>query len=410
MKAVELFTGAGGLAMGISKAGFNHEVVIEWDRAACNTIRKNQANGVEPVVHWPLVEMDVRQYDFSQITSGIDLVAGGPPCQPFSLGGKHGGHQDERNMFPETVRVVRELKPRTFLFENVKGLLRQSFARYFAYILLQLTYPEITRKQDESWEDHYSRLQSYKALGAHNGLYYNVLFRLLAAPDYGVGQKRDRVFIVGFRCDQQLGWCFPNPTHTQDSLLWDKWVTGEYWERHGIVKKDRPQPTLTQQKRLNALRNSLFRPTGLAWVTTRDAIADLPDPERDAEGAKKIPNHWFVAGARSYPGHTGSVPDEPAKTLKAGDHGVPGGENTLVLLDGGVRYFTVRESARLQSFPDDYVFQESWTETMRQLGNAVPVQLAYVLADSIRQRLEVLDAAKLGPSIVAVPAISLAHE
>jgi DNA (cytosine-5)-methyltransferase 1 len=89
-------------------------------------------------------------------------------------------------------------------------------------------------------------------------------------------------------------------------------------------------------------------------------------------------------------GHTGSPLDEPAKTLKAGDHGVPGGENILVQPDGSIRYFTVREAARIQTFPDDYVFHGAWSETMRQLGNAVPVQLGAVVASSVRQKLVAL--------------------
>jgi DNA (cytosine-5)-methyltransferase 1 len=124
----------------------------------------------------------------------------------------------------------------------------------------------------------------------------------------------------------------------------------------------------------------------------RDAISDLPDPE-NYELASLIPNHRFQSGAKSYKGHTGSLLDEPAKTLKAGDHGVPGGENMLARADGSVRYFTVRESARLQTFPDEYVFNGTWTETMRQLGNAVPVHLASVVVESVRQQLDSLGAA-----------------
>ena len=119
------------------------------------------------------------------------------------------------------------------------------------------------------------------------------------------------------------------------------------------------------------------------WVTVRDALSDLPDPETNPEGAAKIADHRFQPGARSYPGHTGSPLDEPSKTLKAGVHGVPGGENMLRRLDGSIRYFTVRESARLQCFPDEFVFHGSWTETMRQLGNAVPVRLAEEVISSV---------------------------
>jgi DNA (cytosine-5)-methyltransferase 1 len=126
------------------------------------------------------------------------------------------------------------------------------------------------------------------------------------------------------------------------------------------------------------------------WLTVRDAISDLPDPEQRPNS--NIPNHVFIRGARSYPGHTGSPLDAPAKTLKAGDHGVPGGENMLARIDGSIRYFTVREAARLQTFPDEYIFSGGWSESMRQLGNAVPVRLAETVAKSVAQTLDTLSA------------------
>ena len=129
------------------------------------------------------------------------------------------------------------------------------------------------------------------------------------------------------------------------------------------------------------------RPLDEPWLTVRDAISDLPDPELASGTALDFHDHRFQPGARSYPGHTGSPLDEPGKTLKAGVHGVPGGENMLRRPDGSVRYFTIRESARLQTFPDDMVFHGSWTETMRQLGNAVPCQLARILATGVRDKL-----------------------
>jgi DNA (cytosine-5)-methyltransferase 1 len=291
-------------------------------------------------------------------------------------------------MFPEAVRAIHELQPRAFIFENVRGLLRQSFAEYFEYITLQLSYPEISRKKDEDWTSHLSRLEEYHPRGQRGGLTYNVVFRLLNAADYGVPQRRERVFLVGFRSDLQIAWSFPEPTHSQDALLWSQWVSGEYWERHG-EKQYHPEAPNRLAARVARLSSSFLPPEGRPWRTVRDAIADLPSPEQSIRSG--VLNHTVNPGARVYPGHTGSPLDEPAKTLKAGDHGVPGGENMLALPGGEVRYFTVRESARLQTFPDDYSFPVSWTESMRQLGNAVPTTLGNVVAAAVHRSLEAVD-------------------
>ncbi len=385
MRSVELFTGAGGMALGTSSAGFKHLAVVEWDKDACDSIRANQARGLAPLTEWPLTQGDVRQFDFSAIASHsgeLDLVAGGPPCQPFSLGGKHKGYLDARDMFPEAVRAVRELQPRAFIFENVRGLVRPVFFNYFHYVLLQLEFPDIKPKKSETWPAHYTRLQEYKFSGRTPGLHYKVQPKLLNAVNFGVPQKRERVFIVGFRSDLGIEWSFPEEgTHTQDALLYEQWVTGEYWDRHRVTKRQRPTLTDKVARRVQQMKAEDMRPQGLAWRTVRDAIHDLPDPR--SKEATSILNHRFQPGARPYHGHTGSPLDEPAKALKAGDHGVPGGENMLCMPDGSVRYFTVRESARLQRFPDDYLFQGSWSETMRQLGNAVPVTLAETVASSV---------------------------
>ena len=109
----------------------------------------------------------------------------------------------------------------------------------------------------------------------------------------------------------------------------------------------------------------------------------MPEPKKD----NHILNHILQIGAKPYQGHTGSFLDEPSKTLKAGAHGVPGGENMMILDDGTVRYYTVREAARIQTFPDDYVFPCSWTESMKQIGNAVPVQLAKIVSSSVKSAL-----------------------
>jgi DNA (cytosine-5)-methyltransferase 1 len=309
-----------------------------------------------------------------------------PPCQPFSLGGKHRAHHDERDMFPEAVRAVRELRPECFVFENVKGLLRQSFASYFHYIILQLMYPTLVRNGRENWSSHLSRLECHHTGGKDRDLQYRVVYRLLDAADYGVPQHRHRVFIVGFRADLQRQWSFPDPTHSYAKLLWDQWVSGGYWDEHRVPTKQRPPMPVKLGGVIRRLKSdfSLLPPPGERCRTVRDALRGLPDPRDKSD---TVPNHEFRDGARPYPGHTGSALDAPSKALKAGDHGVPGGENMMALPDGSYRYYTVRESARIQTFPDDYVFSGSWTEAMRQIGNAVPVTLAAAVGKSILRQV-----------------------
>ena len=378
MRAIELFAGAGGLGMGISKAGFSPARVVEWDRWCCDTIRENRKKQDSAVAQWPEpIESDVRSLEFSDLVDRIELVTGGPPCQPFSLGGKHRAQLDHRDMWPEAVRVVRETRPRAFIFENVKGLTRASFATYLAYIVHQLSHPEVTRRDDEIWYEHLARLERHRTTGSSMGLRYHVIWQVLNAANYGVPQRRERVVFVGFRADLGVAWSFPVETHSADALLWAQGRSKRYWERHRVPKIDRGLDAKDYDRALRLGEKPVAKP----WRTVRDAISDLPAPTDQTSAA--VLNHRLQPGARSYPGHTGSPLDEPGKTLKAGVHGVPGGENMLALPDGTVRYFTVRESARLQTFPDNYELHGSWSEAMRQLGNAVPVQLAAVIAKDV---------------------------
>ncbi|WP_035724015.1 DNA cytosine methyltransferase [Fodinicurvata fenggangensis] len=379
MNTVELFVGAGGLGMGVSRAGFKPIAVIECDKYSCDTIRDNRERGVDLVADWPLTEGDVREFDYSPLAGKIEMVTGGPPCQPFSIGGRHKAEADARDMFPEAVRAVRELQPKAFLFENVKGLTRSTFTSYFEYIRLQMMYPEITPQPDEEWSDHLTRLERYHTHGRPNELHYRVVTRVLNAANYGVPQRRERVFFVGFRADLDVEWAFPESTHSYNALLWDQVKEGNYWEHHEVPKRER---WISERAKRRAEKLDEV-PAHKPWRTVRDALVGLPDAETDPEAAEAFHNHKFQPGARTYVGHTGSPYDLPAKTLKAGVHGVPGGENMLLRHDGSVRYFTVRESARLQTFPDDFRFHGSWSETMRQLGNAVPVTLAEFLGRDI---------------------------
>ncbi len=293
------------------------------------------------------------------------------------MGGKGRAHNDARDMFPAAVRVIAQTGPLGFVFENVKGLLRSSFAAYFDYIVLRLTYPEVTLKDGESWQDHHKRLAQLRAIGYTSGLTYQVSWHLVNAADYGVPQRRERVFIVGLRRDLGLSFSFPEPTHSQDALLWDQAPGGTYWQRHGLPPpKHQARATLAPLARELALQ---------PWRTVRDALADLPEP--DECDCLLFSGHVYQPGARCYPGHTGSLLDFPAKTIKAGAHGVPGGENMLDLGGGKYRYFTVREAVRLQTFPDNYCFLGSWSDCMKQIGNAVPVQLAQCMIAALLSTL-----------------------
>lgn len=380
MRSVELFAGGGGLLIGAHMAGFHTEVAVEWNRWACDTLRQNQANA-HPCIPGDcrIIEGDVRNVDWSDVASGVDLVTGGPPCQPFSLGGKGRAADDSRDMFPAMVNTIRTLRPRAFVVENVKGLTRAAFADYLNYIELQLQHPELISRAGESWVDHYRRLQGEHTL-VSSDLRYNLVRTLVNAADYGVPQQRHRVFFVGFRHDQDAEWSFPLPTHSRAALERSK-ASGEYWDRLEV-----PMSQRTPSLRLP--REDGLRP----WRTVREALADLPNPT--LRGSKVWLNHVRQDGAKAYPGHTGSAIDLPAKALKAGDHGVPGGENMALYPSGRVRYFTVRESARLQTFPDRWELHGAWTEAMRQLGNAVPVLLAETVLKSVANHLHLSAARK----------------
>jgi DNA (cytosine-5)-methyltransferase 1 len=346
MRSIELFTGAGGLALGIHLAGFEHQLLVEADDDACETLLYNSKNEtVSGISRWPIVHDRVESVDLSSYQK-IDLLAAGIPCQPFSNGGKRRGIEDDRNMFPVFARVLATLKPQAFLLENVNGLINGKLASHMEYIILQLRRPWNLARNGQTWKDHLEELRYITEKDIRKETDYKVYFQLLDAANYGVPQIRKRVFVIGFRRDLDTNWNFPTATHSKEALL-------------------------TNNKK--------------AWLTVRDAIKDLP--KSGIKAAAGI-QHVIIPGARSYKGHTGSVLDWPAKSLKAGNHGVGGGENMLRYQNGRVRYFTVRECARLQTFPDSWVFKGPWSSVTRQIGNAVPVKMATVVAKSIREVLE----------------------
>jgi DNA (cytosine-5)-methyltransferase 1 len=372
LTSLELFSGAGGLAKGLEQAGFEHSAFVEFNKHACLSL---EANFDPSKVYFG----DARDFDLNSINS-IDVVAGGPPCQPFSLGGKHKSHDDNRDMFPCAIKAIQKLAPRAFVFENVKGLLRPTFNEYFEYILLRLSYPGFNAEDSNDWQQHLSQLRQVSKL-PYAGVRYNVQYQLLNAADYGIPQTRERVFIVGIRADVPGTWTFPNPTHSEDRLLWDKHVSGVYWKKHGLkvssvdVLENDPKEIAAQLER----KYGFFEPSLLPWKTIRDTLGELPDPSHK----HNITDHVYKAGARTYPGHTGSAYDWPSKTIKAGGHGVPGGENMIRFADGSIRYLTVFEAKKIQTFPDDFVVTGAWGEAMRQIGNAVPVELGRLIGNQL---------------------------
>ena len=391
LKSLELFAGAGGLALGTGLAGFETVAAVERDKWAADTLGENKARGYPLLRQMEVVHDDIRSADCARFSHDLDLVTGGPPCQPFSIGGKHRAYDDSRDMFSAFADALALLEPRAFIIENVKGLTRASFANYLAYIEHRVSMPGLVRKERETWPEHLKRLEREKCSLGDKGVRYNTFRRLFNAADYGTPQKRERVFIVGFRDDQDVRWSFPEPTHCLDVLLHSQWITGEYWERHKVAKKHRGEPPIGIASKLENLRDIFFPDWLMPWRTVRDALQGLPTPRADRRESRNVLNHRLQPGARAYAGHTGSPIDMPSKALKAGDHGVPGGENMMVQPDGTVRYFTVREAARIQGFPDGYVFRGSWSESMRQIGNAVPVMLAQAVAASVAQKLLEVD-------------------
>lgn len=386
MRSIELFAGCGGLAFGLAEAGFRHVLVVEKDAHASATLRKNRDAKVPHYADWDIRDADVQDVDYSALKD-IDLVAGGPPCQPFSIGGKHKGPSDRRNMWTEAIRAVREVQPKAFLFENVRGLLRPNFEDYLAFLRLQLTWPE-TQDGDAAWRGQLKRLKSRER--TQSAPTYRVIVQGINAADYGAPQKRHRAIIFGVRADVTNDLDFIRPTHSREALVWSQRVDGCYWQRHDIPSRSRPAANESDTFVLKRLLEGGKQPEEEPWVTVRDAFANLPEPVRSTRRhvSGDLPTHHQLhPGARVYERHTGSTWDEPAKALKAGDHGVPGGENILVGRRGRVRYFTIREMARLQGLPDAFDVDGTWKNPIKQLGNAVPVQVGRTFGNALKRTI-----------------------
>lgn len=241
-----------------------------------------------------------------------------------------------------------------------------------------LRLPGLARKKGEDWPDHHERLlKALKRRPKDPTERYVVEWRPISVADYGVPQRRVRVIIVAIRADLAERWSWPEPTHSHEVLLRDQ-LDGIYWAAHDLPPRS---PTLAPYTRKRVGR--LAHPTWLSrWRTLRDALRGLPEPVPQDE-TPALNWHSLWPGARLYRGHRGSDLDQPSKTIKAGVHGVAGGEHIVHLDSGEFRYPTVRECMRIQDLPDELEVDAPWTAAIRQIGNAVPPTIGEVFGRAI---------------------------
>ena len=324
--SIELFAGAGGLAIGLEQAGFNAIALNELDKHACNTLRKNRG-------HWNVIEDDIKNIDFT-LFNGVDFVSGGFPCQAFSYAGKQLGFEDTRGtLFFEFARVIKETQPKVFLGENVKGLLEHDEGRTIKTIKSVI-----------------------KDLG-----YTLVEPKVLKAIFYRVPQKRERLMLVGIRNDlvksAEFNW--PSP-YKKIMVMRDALQAGE------LYPNDVP-PSLGQKypKRKEEILSLV--PQGGYW-------RDLPDNLQ----REYMQGSYFLGG-----GKTGMARrlawDAPSLTLTCS----PAQKQTERCHPEENRPLAVREYARIQTFPDDWIFSGPVSSQYKQIGNAVPVNLAYAVGRSL---------------------------
>ena len=333
LNALELFAGAGGLAIGISCAGFETIALIEIDKDAADTLKLNRPD-------WRVINDDIANISplnlekyFSISCGELDLISGGAPCQSFSYAGKRRGLEDARGtLFYHYAIFLKKLQPKIFLFENVRGLLTHNCGKTYQ-----------------------TMIDVFTECG------YYVQKKILNAWDYGNAQKRERLITLGVRKDlaDKIQLNFPTP-HKYKPVLRD-------------VLKDVPQSIGAEY---SAYKKSLFEliPPGGYW-------RDLPE-----DIAKTyMKSCWGMAGGRTGILRRMSF-DEPSLAVLTS----PTQKQTERCHPSQARPFTVRENARIQSFPDSWQFCGSMYSQYRQVGNAVPVNLAFDIAAQIKKSLEVL--------------------
>ena len=331
---VELFAGAGGLALGLEQAGFETKALLEIDKWACETLRKNRP-------HWNIIQDDITKISQTGIkqylkdNEKIDLLSGGYPCQSFSYAGNRLGIDDTRGtLFYNYALILDELKPKMFFAENVKGL--------------------VTHDKGKTFQ---TMLKVFEDVG------YDVVYKVLNALDYEVAQKRQRVVVIGIRKDIREKikdeFEFPKPYEKQLTLK-------------DILKDVPHSPCATYNEKKKEV---------LKYVKPGGCWRDLPD-----EIAKEYMKSTYYMGG----GRTGIARrlswEEPGLTVLCS----PSQKQTERCHPDELRPFSIRENARIQSFPDEWEFCESLSQQYKQIGNAVPVNLAKEVGLSIIKYLDKL--------------------
>lgn len=324
-KVLELFAGAGGLAIGLEQSGIKCVALNEIDKWACETLRQNRPN-------WNVLEGDIKDFDFTEYENQVEIVTGGFPCQAFSYAGKKLGLEDARGtLFYEFARVVKEVNPLICVGENVKGLLSHDKGKTLDGMISIL---------DE--------------------IGYNVVpVQVLKAINYKVPQKRERLILVGIRKDIDVKYEYPRPYNTIYNLS-DALKKGELYDTDVPKSKGSVYPEHKKQV--------------LDLVPPKGYWRDLP-----IEVQKEYMGKSFYLGG----GKTGMARrigwDEPSLTLTCS----PAQKQTERCHPDETRPFTVREYARIQTFPDDWRFSGSVSQQYKQIGNAVPCNLGKELGYSI---------------------------
>lgn len=334
-RSIELFAGAGGLALGLEQAGFAAVLLNERDRYACETLRINRPE-------WNIVEGDVAQLDFTPYRGRVDFLSGGFPCQAFSYAGKGEGFNDIRGtMFFQFARAIKEVRPKVILGENVRGLVSHDSGRTLATIK-----------------------QTLQNLG-----YTLIEPRVLNAVNYRVPQKRERIFIVGIRDDLagRVHFAWPEP-YGRMMTLTDALKAGELYDLDVPPSEGQLYPA--HKKTVMDLV-----PPGGCWRDLPDNIART-----------YMKGSYFLGGGR-----TGMARrlgwHEPSLTLTC----APAQNQTERCHPDETCPLTVREYARIQTFPDDWQFAGSMSQRYKQIGNAVPVNLARAVGESLAALLAQLD-------------------